>query len=184
MPFQLLKFLHVGSMFLATALAVGPSVLLYLIARTGNTDTIRQAFAHTTSVFRAGGAFYGLGLLFGFLAALNGQIDLSASWLITAYIIVGTLIVFNLGFERWTKRVERAVENQSNSPSDLDAATRSRAPIYALAGMVLLTLAIVFVMVVRPPPPLGTRSRRGSESWPQAAPRHFPSEAQDSRDAN
>jgi hypothetical protein len=150
MPYLLLKFLHVGPMFLATALAVGPSVLLYLIARTGNVDTIRRAFAHTTSVFRAGGALYGLGLLFGFLAAVNGQIDLTASWLITAYALVGVLIVFNLGFERWTKRIERAVEDASSPGTDLDAAVRSRVPIYALAGMIVLTISIVFVMVIKP----------------------------------
>jgi hypothetical protein len=146
MPFLLLKFLHVGSMFLATAMAVGPSVLLYLVARTGNVDAIRRAFGHTTSVFRAGAAFYGLGLLFGFLAALNGQIDLTASWLIAAYVLVGVLIVFNLGFERWTKRIERTVDVST----DLDAAVRSRVPLYALAGMVALTLSIVFVMVAKP----------------------------------
>ena len=150
MPFVFLKFLHVGSMFLATAFAVGPSVLLYLIARTGNVDTIRRAFGHTTSVFRAGGAFYGLGLLFGFVAALNGQIDLTARWLIAAYVLVGVLIVFNLGFERWTRRIGSAVEDGSGESTDLAAAIRSRVPVYALAGMILLTLSIVFVMVVKP----------------------------------
>jgi uncharacterized membrane protein len=136
-------------MFLATALAVGPSVLLYLIAQTGNIDAIRRAFAHTTSVYRAGAACYGLGVLFGFLAALNGQVDLTASWLIIAYVLVVVLIVFNLGFERWTKRIERALDATSKL-ADLDAAIRSRAAIYELAAMVVLTLSIVFVMVVKP----------------------------------
>ena len=44
MPYSLFKFIHVGSMFLATALAIGPSVLLYLIARTGTVDTVRRTF--------------------------------------------------------------------------------------------------------------------------------------------
>jgi hypothetical protein len=148
MPFLLLKFLHVGSMFLATALAVGPSILLYLIARTGNLDAIGRAFGHATSVFRIGGALYGVGLVFGFLAALSGQLDLTARWLITAYVLVGVLIVFNLGFERWTRRVEKAVE--SAAATDVADAIRARAPIYALTGMVVLTLLIVFVMVVKP----------------------------------
>lgn len=149
MPFLLLKFLHVGSMFLATALAVGPSILLYLVARSGNVDAIRRTFGLSTAVFRAGGAFYGLGLLFGFVAALNGQIDLTASWLITAYVLVGVLIAFNLGFERWTRRIDRAVDGIAPS-AELGAAMRSRAPVYALTGMILLTLSIVFVMVVKP----------------------------------
>jgi hypothetical protein len=150
MAYLLLKFLHVGSMFLATALAVGPSILLYLIARTGNVDAIRRAFGHATAVFRIGGAFYGLGLLFGFLAAaLSGEIDLTARWLITAYVLVGVLIVFNIGFERWTRRIEKSVANREAS-TDLADAIAARAPIYALSGMVVLTLLVVFVMVVKP----------------------------------
>jgi hypothetical protein len=149
MPYVLLKFLHVGSMFLATALALGPAVLLYAIARTGSVDTIRRAFGHSTSIFRFGAAFYGLGLLFGFAAALNGQLDLTARWLIAAYVLVLVLIGFNLGFERWTRRVEKAVEDGA-ATTDLAAALRSRTPMYALGGMVTLTLLIVFVMVVKP----------------------------------
>ena len=150
MPYLVLKFLHIGSMFLATALAVGPSVLLYLVARTGNVDAIRRSFGHMTSVFRAAAALYGLGLLFGFLAALNGQLDLTASWLITAYVLVGLLIVFNLWFERWTRRLDDAAESDDRAATELHAVLRSRAPIYALGGMVTLTLLVVFVMVVKP----------------------------------
>jgi hypothetical protein len=67
-------------------------------------------------VYRVAGGPYGLGLLFGFLAALNGQLDLTASWLIAAYVLVGILIVFNLWFERWTRRVEDAVGDKSGPP--------------------------------------------------------------------
>jgi hypothetical protein len=149
MPYLLLKFLHVGSMFLATALAVGPAVLLFLIARTGSMDTIRRAFGHSTLIFRVGAAFYGLGLVFGFAAALNGQLDLTARWLIAAYLLVLILIGFNMAFERWTRRVEEAVGHGA-AASDLAAELRSRTPVYALGGMVTLTLLIVFVMVVKP----------------------------------
>lgn len=114
---------HVGSMFLATSLAVGPSLLLYLIASSGNVDVIYRAFGRTRSVFGAGGALYGLALLRGFLAALNSQLDLTASWLITAYVLAGVQIVFSMGFERWTTRIDRAVDDPSGA-SDLDAAGR------------------------------------------------------------
>ena len=150
MSYLLLKFLHVGSMFLATALAVGPSMLLYLIARSGDADAIHRTFVHATSVVRIGGAFYGLGLLFGLVAALNGQIDLAASWLLAAYVLVGVLIAFNLGFERWARRVEQAIEGHVAAGPDLTTVVRSWAPIYALAGMVTTMLLIVFVMVVKP----------------------------------
>ena len=43
MTYLELKFLHVGSMFLATALAIGPIALYVLILRTGDANTIRRA---------------------------------------------------------------------------------------------------------------------------------------------
>jgi Na+/melibiose symporter-like transporter len=151
MTFLVLKFLHVGSMFLATALALGPSVLLYLIARTEDVGAIRRAFGHARAVFRLGGAFYGLGLLFGFIAALTGQLDLTQSWLVTAYVLVGVLIATNLVFERWTRRIEQSVTTSEKERSaDLSEVIRARTPLYALVGMATLTLIIVFVMVVKP----------------------------------
>ena len=147
MPYSLFKFVHVGSMFLATAFAIGPAVLLYLIARTGSVDAIRRAFSHTTLVFRIGGAFYGLGLVFGFVTALNGSIPITTPWLVAAYVLILVLIAFNFAFERWTHRVTAAVrESTVVEPGVVHA----RAPSYALAGMVTTTLLIVFVMVVKP----------------------------------
>ena len=148
MPYTLFKFIHVGSMFLATALAIGPAVLLYLIARTGGVDAIRRAFAHTTLVFRFGAVFYGLGLLFGFVTALNGSIPITAPWLIAAYLLILVLIAFNFTFERWTHRVEEAVGQETDA--DRLEVLRARTPTYALAGMIAATLLIVFVMVVKP----------------------------------
>jgi hypothetical protein len=148
LPYVLFKFIHVGSMFLATAFAIGPSVLLYLVARTGSVDTIRRTFAHTTSVFRIGAACYGVGLLFGFVTALNGAIPITAPWLIAAYLLILVLIAFNFTFERWTHRVEKAVGQETDA--DRSGVLRARTPSYALAGMITATLLIVFVMVVKP----------------------------------
>lgn len=150
MPYLILKFLHVGSMFMATALAVGPSVMLYLIARNGEPGAIRRAFGFATPVFRIGGGAYGLGILFGIAAALTGTIDLTARWLVAAYVLVGILIATNLVFERWTRRVEHSLEAGSGPQSDLKAVTGERAPVYTIGAMIVLTLLIVFVMVVKP----------------------------------
>lgn len=148
MPFLILKFAHIGSMFLATALAVGPSVLLSLIARSQDDAAIRRAFARVTDVYRVAGALYGLGILFGSAAALTGDLDLTRSWLVTACVLVGVLIAFNLGFERWTRRIEHALDDASGK--SLAEAIGARSPIYTLAAMVTVTLLIVFVMVIKP----------------------------------
>jgi hypothetical protein len=126
---------------------MGPAVLLYLVARTGSAETVRRTFAHTTAVFRVGAAFYGLGVLFGFVTALDGSIPITTPWLIAAYVLVLVLIAFNFAFERWTHRVEQAVQGPGVEEAPV---FRSRTPVYALAGMTTATLLIVFVMVVKP----------------------------------
>jgi uncharacterized membrane protein len=150
MPFVILKFLHVGSMFLATAFAVGPSVLLYRIGRRGDVTGIRATFPLAPTVFRASGALYGLGIVFGFAAALTGQLDLTSGWLLLAYGLVGLLIVANLTFERWTRRVEDAADRSDAGAELLADVTRSAGARYLVASMILITVAIVYVMVTKP----------------------------------
>lgn len=147
MPYLLFKFIHVGSMFLATAFAIGPAVLLFAVARSGNIDTIRRTFAHTGRVFRLGAAFYGLGLVFGFVTAVNGAIPITTPWLVAAYALILVLIAFNFTFERWTHRVEDAVSDRDVTEAPV---LKSRTPGIALVGMATATLLIVFVMVVKP----------------------------------
>jgi hypothetical protein len=147
MDFLLPKFLHIGSMFLATALAVGPLVVFTLILRTGDAAAIRRAFGFAEPVARAGGIFYGLGILFGIIATLTGSIDLTARWLLTAYVIVVLLGANGLYAERWMRKVEGAAERHGD---ELAAWQRSRLPVWSTAGAVTLTLAVVYVMVVKP----------------------------------
>ena len=148
MDFLVFKWLHIGSMFMATALAVGPFVVLYLVARSGDLPAIRRAFSFSTPVARVGGAMYGLGILFGVIAALTGAIDLAAKWLLTAYALIVVLAANGLLAERWMGRVEVAAE--AGGSSDIERMTRAPAAIALLLVMITLTLAIIFVMVVKP----------------------------------
>jgi hypothetical protein len=146
--FQVLKWLHIGAMFMATALAVGPFVVLYLVARTGDLPAIRRAFSFTTPIGRTGGALYGLGIIFGVLAALTGAIDLTANWLLTAYALVGLLGVNGLLAERWMGRVHTAA--QAGGSDEVDRLARAPSAVTLLTIMVVVTLAIIFVMVTKP----------------------------------
>jgi uncharacterized membrane protein len=150
--YLVLKFLHVGSMFLGTALAIGPIALFVLILRTGDAHAIRRAFRFAEPLSRAGGIFYGLGVVFGVITALNGGIDLTAPWLVTAYALLVGLVVSNLYADRWMKRVHVAAEAESEDTgvTELDAWRRSSGPLWSLGLAALLTLALVFVMVVKP----------------------------------
>jgi hypothetical protein len=148
MTFDILKVLHIGSMFIATALAVGPLVVMYLVARTQDVAAIARTFSFSTSIGRIGGAMYGLGILFGVLAALSGALDLTAPWLLTAYVLVILLGVNGVLAERWIGQVERAAEARQSG--DLQRLVRARSPIVSLTIMIGLTLSIIFVMVVKP----------------------------------
>ena len=147
-----LKFLHVGSMFLATALAIGPIALYVLILRTGDANAIRRAFGFAQPLSRVGGIAYGLGVVFGIVTALNGGVDLTSSWLVTAYVLLVGLIVANLYADHWMHAVHVAAGAAvDQSPAvELDAWRRSSRPIWSLAASAALTLGLVFVMVVKP----------------------------------
>lgn len=144
----LLKWLHIGAMFMATALAVGPFVVLYLVARTGDLPSIRRAFSFSTTIGRIGGAMYGLGILFGVGAALTGAIDLTATWLLTAYVLVVLLGVNGLLAERWMQRVHAAAE--AGGSDEVDRLVRAPSAVTLLTVMIVVTLATTFVMVVKP----------------------------------
>jgi hypothetical protein len=146
--FLVLKWLHIGAMFMATALAVGPFVVLCLVARTGDLPSIRRAFSFSTTIGRIGGAMYGLGILFGIVAALSGAIDLTAKWLLTAYVLVVLLGVNGLLAERWMGRVHTAAE--AGGSGEVDRLARAPSAMTLLTIMVVVTLAIIFVMVVKP----------------------------------
>jgi uncharacterized membrane protein len=152
MTYLVLKFLHVGSMFLGTALAIGPIVLFVLILRTGDANVVRRTFRFAEPLSRAGGVFYGLGVLAGIATALNGGIDLTAPWLLTTYALLVGLVITNLYADRWMKRVHEAAESvgDGRASTDLDAWRRSRGPLRSLAAVGFFTLALVFVMVVKP----------------------------------
>jgi uncharacterized membrane protein len=152
MNYLVLKFLHVGSMFMATALAVGPIVIFVLILRTGELATIRRAFRFAEPISRAGGVAYGLGVLFGIVTALNGSIPLTTSWLVLAYGLLILLVATNLYADRWMKRVHLAAEASADggASAELEAWRRSRGPISSLVLAITLTLGLVFVMVVKP----------------------------------
>ena len=148
MDFLLFKWLHIGAMFMATALAVGPFVVLYLVARSRDLASIRRAFFFSTPIGRIGGAMYGLGILFGIVAALTGAIDMTATWLLTAYVLVVVLGVNGLRAERWMGRVHSAAE--AGGADEVDRLVRDRSAVTLLTIMVVVTLAIIFVMVVKP----------------------------------
>jgi hypothetical protein len=146
--FVFLKFLHVSAMFAATSLAVGPIVVYYLVARTGDAGALKTAMRFDEALERTAGGFYGLGILVGAAAALTGSLDLTAPWLLTAYALVVVLIVNNL-YLSLRMRALRELAIAGNTPA-LAALSRARALTASIAALGLITLALVYTMVAKP----------------------------------
>ena len=145
--FVFLKFLHISAMFTATSLAVGPIVVYYLVARTGDTNALKTAMKFDVALERTAGGFYGLGILLGAAAALSGSLDLTAPWLLAAYALVILLIVNNL-YLSFRMRALREVATRGNG-AVLRALTRPRALTVSIAALGLITLALVYTMVAK-----------------------------------
>ena len=146
--FVFLKFLHISAMFAATSLAVGPIVVYYLVARSGDANALKTAMKFDEALERTAGGFYGLGLIVGAAAALSGSLDLTAPWLLTAYALVVLLIVNNL-YLSLRMRALKVVASSGNSAS-LGALSRARALTVSILGLGLITLALVYTMVAKP----------------------------------
>jgi hypothetical protein len=146
--FVFLKFLHVSAMFAATSLAVGPIVVYYLVARTGDANALKTAMKFDEALERTAGGFYGLGILVGAAAALTGSLDLTAPWLLTAYALVVLLIVNNLYLSLRMRALKELAS--SGNTTTLAALSRGRALTASIAALGLITLALVYTMVAKP----------------------------------
>ena len=146
--FVFLKFLHISAMFAATSLAVGPIVVYWLVARSGDAGALKTAMRFDEALERTAGGFYGLGILAGVAAALTGSLDVTAPWLLTAYGLVVLLIVNNL-YLSLRMRALREIATTGNG-AVVAARSRSRALSASVAALGLITLALVYTMVAKP----------------------------------
>ena len=81
---------------------------------------------------------------------LAGTLDLTASWLITTYVLVALLGVHGTLFDRWTKQVTARMSSGGAIRSDhVDRLRRDGKPLYLLGAMAARLVAIVYVMVTR-----------------------------------
>jgi len=129
-------------------LAIGPASMIFLLARSAEPFAIRRSFGLAERLFQVSTACYGLGIIFGIAAALSGTLDLTAHWLITAYVLVALLGLHGMIFDRWTKRAEQAIADAGDTVTPRDR-LGTRLPAYLLSAMFVLVILIVYVMVTK-----------------------------------
>lgn len=151
--FVAFKYLHVASMFFAVALALSGEIVLRRVALGGDVRAIRATVAQVRPLGNASTVLFLAGLAFGVVAALTGQFDLLAPWLLLSYAaFVGAMLIGMLVTEPWAVRLgEAAGASPDDAPSDtlrsVIAEPAARAGIWALMALVAV---LVFLMVVKP----------------------------------
>ena len=79
------KFLHSASMFVAVSIFVGQGMLSGAVARSGDVRALRRVLATEDRFAPIGGGIFLVGIVFGFLAAITGDFDLTQTWLLIGY---------------------------------------------------------------------------------------------------
>jgi hypothetical protein len=149
----LFKFLHIASMFGAVTLIFGSIVFLDLLARRADATAYLRldALVKRTDIVAIG--LFVMGLVFGFATALTGAFDLTASWLILAYVLVAGIFVEGIfiTIPRYNHIRDVATKSDPAVPGDAIARLVRDPGHVALVTIVgMLWLGVIYVMVVKP----------------------------------
>ncbi len=152
-PFIAFKYLHIVSMFFAVALALSTELVVRAVAGSGDAHAIRTAVARVKPLGSGATLFFLLGIVFGIIAALTGQIDLLAPWLVLAYVaVIGAFAIGLFITDPWVNRLEAAASTAGDSAgsSSLQAVIAEPLPRWATWVLMGLITLLVFLMVVKP----------------------------------
>jgi Predicted integral membrane protein (DUF2269) len=147
------KFLHIVSMFLAVSIFVGQGMLSGAIARSGDVRALRRMLAAEDRFQPVGGGIFLLGIVFGFVTAITGDLDLTQTWLIIAYVLAALILLNAFAYHiPYTRKLEAAAETSpDDQPSpELRALVEAPSVIWVNVYDGLLWLAIIYTMVVKP----------------------------------
>jgi hypothetical protein len=148
--FVVFKYLHVASMFFAVALAVSTELVMQRVASTGDAQTIRNVVPRVRPLGNLSTGFFLAGVAFGVVAALTGQMNLLAPWLLLSYAaFVSAVLIGMLVTEPWTVRLETAAA-EGRSPEHLRTVIADPAARAGTGALMALVAILVFLMVVKP----------------------------------
>jgi hypothetical protein len=147
------KFLHIASMFAAVTLIFGSIVFADLLARRGEAATYLRfdAVMQRTDLVALG--LFLAGLAFGFVTALAGGIDLTASWLVLAYILVAAMVLEGifLTIPRYNHIRQVAMQGDpATAGAEIARLVRAPAHVALVVLVAILWLGVIYVMVVKP----------------------------------
>lgn len=151
--FLAFKYVHVLAMFFAIALALSTEQVVRRVAGSGDPRSIATAVSRSEPLNRASDAFFGVGIVAGIIAALTGNMNLLAPWLILSYVAVAAAFAVGmLVIAPWAKRLHAEAiaapgETASAELLSVIGDPAARAGSWVLVGLIAL---LVFLMVVKP----------------------------------
>lgn len=150
--FTLFKFLHISAMFAAVAGSVFPEVFLHLVANGREPRSIATVAHIAERIGKVIPVFFIGGAVFGLLAAWTGEMDFTAPWLLTTYVLFILAIVTGIFFtDPWVARLRTAAVASGDAPSaELSAVIDEPRAKAASAWLMLTVVVIIFLMVFKP----------------------------------
>jgi hypothetical protein len=149
-------FLHVATMFVAVAVAYGPTALLIAATRRGDVLALRSiSGTYNRLGERVVGPLFGVGVLFGVIAIFAHGFDPLQGWLVIAYVLLILVLIVTFGFTTpWMNKLQAAAEaspddRMSPELAQLLGSPRNRLLLAVDAGLII---AIIADMVLKPLP--------------------------------
>jgi Predicted integral membrane protein (DUF2269) len=147
------KFLHIASMFAAVSIFVGQGMLSGAVARSGDVRALRRVLATEDRFAPVGGGIFALGIVFGFITAISGDLDLTQTWLIIGYVLAALILVTAFVYHvPQARKLEAAAEASPDDQPSAELRALIDAPsaiwVNVLDGAVWL--ALIYTMVAKP----------------------------------
>ena len=147
------KFLHIASMFLAVSIFVGQGMLSGAVARSGDVRALRRVLAAEDRFAPIGGGIFLLGIVFGFVTAIVGDLDLTQTWLIIGYVLAAVILLtaFVYHVPQARKLQAAAAASPDDAPSaELRTLVEAPSAIWVNVFDGAVWLALIYVMVAKP----------------------------------
>lgn len=151
--FLAFKYVHVLAMFFAIALALSTEQVVRRVAGSGDPRSIETAVSRSEPLNNASDALFGVGIVAGIIAALTGNMNLLAPWLILSYLAVAAAFAVGmLVIAPWAKRLHAAAAASTDGAASAELRAviddpGARAGSRVLVGLIAV---LVFLMVVQP----------------------------------
>jgi hypothetical protein len=137
----------------AVSIFVGQGMLSGLVARSGDVRALRRVLAIEDRFAPVGGGIFLIGVVFGFITAISGDLDLTATWLVIGYVLAAIILLTAFAYHiPYATKLKAAAEA---SPDD-QASNELRALVEAPSGRWVnafdgaVWLALIYVMVAKP----------------------------------